>query len=299
MASEKKVKFISKIIDSCESVPDCFLDGFKYSCFNCYDFPYTVHVIKSQEKDEEIYAELIVVTADGLYIFQRISSRVTMIQYNYEDLVLIKKRNEDITSIIEIKGMVSGRSFESIIEYDNKDKDIFDFIITSIRMKGKQCFNFIEDNEEKYGEDNYELLKLDYFKDSNLKLYNYSVQSLLSGQKIKKIVLQKKLISRKLKLIKKILTTSHISLLTNEELIIIEEGKSKRKSPEANIGGSWCFIPIAQITSMDIKALDNYLLIFTIKLKGNDSLELVYETSNRAQLEQLVNSALVVYQKAK
>lgn len=299
MASEKNVKFCSRIIDSCEGVPDFFLDGFKYSCLSCYDFPYSVHVIKCQDKDEEMYSQLISVTGEGLYIFQRINSRVTMIQYNYEDLVLIKKKNGVTNSSIEIKGMIRGRLFNNIIEYDNKDKDIFDFIITSIRMKGKMSFDFKEEHEEKYGEDNYELLKLGYFKDSNLKLYNYSVESLLSGQKIKKIVLQKKLVMKKLKLIKQVLTTSHIILLTNEELIIIEEGKAKRNSPEANIGGYWYFIPIAQITSMDIKAMDNYLLIFTIKLKGNEGIELTYETSNRAQLEQLVKSSLIVYQQVK
>ena len=299
MTSDKNVKFYSKIIDCCEEVPEYFLDGFRYSCLSCNDFPYTIHIIKSKEKEEEIYSELISVTRDGLYIFQRMNSRITMIQYNYEDLILIKKSTQTINSSIVIKGMVSGRTFKSIIEYDNKDKDIYDFIITSIRMKGKISLEFVEDYVEKYGEDNYELLKLDYFKESNLKLYNYSVESLLSGQKIKKTVLQKKLVRKKLKLVRKVLTASHISLLTNEELIIIQEGKSNRKSPEANIGGCWYFIPISQITSMDIKALDNYLLIFTIKLKGNDCVELIYETSNRAQLEQLVNSALVVYQNVK
>jgi hypothetical protein len=299
MASEKKVKLISRIIDSCEEVPEYFMDGFKYSCLSCLEFPYSVYVVKLQDKEEEMYSQLITASEDGLYIFERKNNRVTLNQYNYEELIFIKKENGDLHSMIEIKGMINGRVFKNEIEFDNKDEDIFDFMITSIRMKGKLTLDFEEDQEEKYGEDNYELLKLGYFKDSNLKLYNYCVESLISGRKIKKTVFQKKLVKKRLKLIKRVLTTSHIIILTSDELIIVEEGKSKRRSPEANIGGYWYFIPVSQITSMDIKSSDNLLLTLTIRLKGNEQIEMIYENPNRTQLEQLAKSALIVYQHGK
>ena len=50
---------------------------------------------------------------------------------------------------------------------------------------------------------------------------------------------------------------------------------------------------------MDIKSSDNLLLTLTIRLKGNEQIEMIYENPNRTQLEQLAKSALIVYQHGK
>jgi len=296
MPSEKITKLCSKLITTFEQIPDIFKDGFKYSCLGCNGFPYSVYIVDVSEEFSGNNGKLVTVTEDGLFIFEKINSNVKLIQYNYDDIILVEKTNGLYNSTILIKGTINGRQYESVILFDNTDKYIFDFLIVAIRKKGRLSLDYEQEHEEKYEEGNYELLKLGYFKDSNLKLYNYSAESLLPHQIIKKTVLQKKLLKKKLKFIKEVITTSHIVILTNEELIIIEEGRTKRKIPESNIGGCWYFIPISQIEFMDIKAKDTYLLIFTIKLKKNRDIELLFEHSNKSQLEQLVRSSLSVYQ---
>ena len=299
MASEKNFKIVSGIIDNLEDIPEIFTDGFKYSCMGGEEFPYTVHVARYDEDWFEKSSQLITINDEGVFVFEVVNDQARLTHYSYGDIIFLKRMDFARTAQLVIKGTSNRRLYESRIEYDIKDKQMFDFIVVSVRLQERQPETFREEKEESLSEDSYELLKLAYFKDSHVKLYNYAVGSLLNDQKIKKTLLQSKVFRKNLLVLRKRVARTHVVILAGSELIIIEEGKVNRKRPDVNEGGYWYYIPVSNITAMDIKAEDGYLLILTIRLRERVSVELYFDSSLRLQLEQLAKSTLSVYNENK
>ncbi|MHC1719621.1 MAG: hypothetical protein AB9844_02830 [Clostridiaceae bacterium] len=299
MAAEKGFKIVSNIIEECEDIPGIFSDGFKYTCMSLNKLPYTVHVAKYDEEGTEITSRLISLTDDGIFFFERINSQARLTQYNYDEIIYLKRLDSINTSMLEICGTSNGRLYESKLEYDINDRKIFDSVILSIRLKEKLPEGFAEEQEENISDDSYELLKLAYFKDSHPKLYGYAVESLLPEQKIRKTLFQNTVFKKTLKVLKTRLARDHIMILAGSELIIISEGRSKKRAAEFNAGGYWYYVPVSKIVSMDIKSEDEYYLTLTIVMKERETIELYFDNYHKAQLEQLVKSTLNVYNEIK
>ncbi|HEY5576405.1 MAG TPA: hypothetical protein VIK34_06780 [Clostridiaceae bacterium] len=299
MASEKNFKIVSRVIENIGGIPEVFVDGFKYSCMEGRAFPYTVHIAKYDDEWYEKSSQLITVTDDGVFVFEVMNDQARLTHYAFEHIIFLKRMDFAKTAQLIIKGTSNRKLYESMIEYDIKDKQLFDFIVVSARIKEKQPGTYREERKDSLTDDSYELLKLAYFKDSHVKLYNYAVGSLMHDQKIRKTLLQSKVFRKNLLVLRKRVARTHVVILAGSELIVIEEGKYNKKRPDVNEGGYWYFIPISNITAMDIKAQDGYLLILTIKLKERVTVELYFDSSLRMQLEQLAKSTLSVYNEMK
>jgi hypothetical protein len=299
MASEKNFKIVSSVIDDMNDIPEVYLDGFRYNCIGGVEFPYTVHVARYDEDWYEKCNQLISLTDDGIYVFNVVNDQARLTHYAFADIIYLKRMDFEGTGVLSVKGTSNRRLYESSVEFDLKDRDLFEFIVVSSRLKERLPEPDKDGEEATITEDSYELLKLSYFRDSHPMLYGLATASLLHEQKIKKTILQSKVFRKNLVVFRKRLARTHLVILTGEELIIIEEGKHNRKKPEVNDGGYWYYIPVSKIVAMDIKAEDGYLLILTLRLKERVSVELYFDTSLRLQLEQLVKSALSVYNEIK
>lgn len=299
MAAEKCFKIVSTLIERCEDIPGIFSDGFKYTCMSLNKLPYTVHLAKYDEEGTEITSKLISLTDEGIFYFERVNSQVRLTQYNYDDIIYLRRLDYIKTSMLEISGTSNGRLYESKLEYDIKDSKIFDFIILSIRLREKLPEGFEEEQEENLSDDSYELLKLAYFKDSHPKLYSFAVESLMPEEKIRKTLFQNTVYKKTLKVMKTRLARTHIMILAGSELIMISEGRCKKKTPELNAGGYWYYVPVSKIVSMDIKSENEYYLTLTIVMREKETIELYFDNFHKAQLEQLVKSTLNVYNEIK
>lgn len=286
MSSKKSVKLCSRIIDNCVDVPFVYKDGFNYLCLDCKEFPFLIYT--QDEENEGLYSQLISLTEGGLFIFDIKNTGVRLTQYPYSDIILIKKTDNTDISTINIEGYFNRRLFQSKIEFDSSQGYIFNMLLDNIRFKG----NLQESTSE---EKSYEALKLGFLKSLNPRIYDLAMECQLSNSSIKNIVFQKKLLVRKFKILKKLSIMSHVVILTEDEIIVIEEGRNRKRNPELNIGGCWYFIPINNIISIDISSNDNYLLWFTIELNGNADVKLTFENNLKYELEQFVEAAHLMY----
>lgn len=299
MASEKNFKIVSSVIDSIDDIPEVYLDGFRYNCMGGAEFPYTVHVAKYDEDWYEKSNQLVSLTDDGIFFFNAVNDQARLTHYSFGDIIYLKRMDFMASGMLTVKGTSNRKLYESMVEFDMKDRDLFDFIVVSSRLKERLPEAAQEGEEVEITEDSYELLKLDYFRDSHPMLYGLATASLLHEQKVRKTILQSKVFRKNLVVFRKRVARTHLVMLTGEELIVIEEGRHNKKRPEVNDGGYWYYIPVSKIVAMDIKAEDGYLLILTVRLKERVSVELYFDSSLRLQLEQLVKSALSVYNEIK
>lgn len=301
MAADKNFKIVSNVIEKCEDVPEIFIDGFKYACMSEGKMPYTVHVAKYNNEGTETVSQLISLNDEGIFCFDKAGSRARLTQYNYDDIAYIKKADCGKTSILEISGESNGRFYESRIEYNKGDKKIFDCIINSARLKEEQTANLGETagSSENLSEDSYELLKLAYFKDSHPRLYSYAVDSLLPGQKIRKTVFQNKVFKKTFKVVKTRISRTYVMILAGNELIIISEGRCRGRQFDSNTGGYWYYIPVSKIAAMDIRSESLDYLTLKIALKNGRTIGIFLDNFHKAQIEQLVDSTLNVYNELK
>lgn len=287
MSSKKSVNLYSRIVDNIIDVPYVFKDGFNYLCLDCKEFPFSIYT--HDEEDDGLYSQLVSLTESGLFIFDIKSTGVRLTQYQYSDIILMKKSNNTDNATIILEGYFNRRLFQSKIEFDTSQGYIFDILLNNIRLKG----NLPETNSD---ENAYGFLKLGFLKNLNPRIYDLAVQCQMPNRSIKNIVFQKKLLIRKLKILKKAVIMSHVVILTEDEIIVIEEGRKKSKEPGLNFGGCWYFIPINNIISIDISSNDNFLLWFTLKLKGDEDVKFIFENGLKHELEKFVEAAHYMYQ---
>lgn len=137
MASEKNLKIVSVIIENIEDIPEIFKDGFKYSCMGGSGFPYTVHIAKYDEDWYEKSSQLITITDEGVFVFEVVNDQARLTHYAYENIIFLKRMDFARTAQLIIKGTSNRKLYESSIDYDIKDKQMFNFIIVSARHNEK------------------------------------------------------------------------------------------------------------------------------------------------------------------
>ncbi|PKM96142.1 MAG: hypothetical protein CVU84_00030 [Firmicutes bacterium HGW-Firmicutes-1] len=89
----------------------------------------------------------------------------------------------------------------------------------------------------------------DCFNHLNYKFKNYAKQSKLGNNTILATVFQPPMANKFFILFNRIITTSHVHILTNTELVIIEED-NKKNNRKVNYGGIWTFIPLNKISKI-------------------------------------------------
>jgi hypothetical protein len=121
---------------------------------------------------------------------------------------------------------------------------------------------------------------------------NYAKHSILAGEKVIRFILQPE-IQRKILTIlgktyyKKIHPTRMV-ILTDRELIIIQEEKAQMEI--GKYGGTWIYIPLSKIEKLSANIRDDNLLTLSIQLPGFASFEVPFQTAVKDEVDELLVS---------
>ncbi len=134
------------------------------------------------------------------------------------------------------------------------------------------------------------LEKFDRWVNVNYKFMNYAKRSLLGGEKVVHAILQPEIRKSLLTILGKTyyrtLDPTHMSILTDRELIMIRE--ETRKSGDDRYGGIWQYIPLHKIAGLSVNEKDGGLLALAIQLPHNAQFEYLFQPSVQQELDQLV-----------
>jgi hypothetical protein len=83
------------------------------------------------------------------------------------------------------------------------------------------------------------------------------------------------------------LCAPHISILTDRELILVQDGAAKRWGKNVQYGGIWNYIPLDKITSISLADTQDDLVSMSIHLPGDDCIDSLFSVSNRQEAEML------------
>ena len=120
---------------------------------------------------------------------------------------------------------------------------------------------------------------------------NYAKNSILPGEQIVDHVFQPEIRSTIFSLFGAILSrtlhTSHIAVLTDRELIMIQETGGGGMNQSKRYGGTWLYIPLEKISSVSFKATEHDLLKLSIILSADEAIDTYFSISNETDVERL------------
>jgi hypothetical protein len=144
--------------------------------------------------------------------------------------------------------------------------------------------------DSKDGTQSAEIEKFDYLADVNFKFMNLARRSLLDGEKIVQFILQPEIQEKVLTFLNKTydrtISATHMSILTDCELIVIREDVTQRK--EDRYGGIWDYIPLKKIKSLSVSEKADTLLGLNIQIPEEMSFELLFQVSAKDELNQFL-----------
>ena len=265
-------------IQSFEEIPHVFKECIPPSEL----LPYIIYSPADNWGKRLINAKLTCMYQDKVVVLEVIKNKVNTVCYWFKDIHYIEQGTMLLYSWIGIHGFVDGALSISIIEYNSVVTPYFHPIVKAIRQI-HPISKTISDNRD--------LSKLEFLERCNYKFYNYSQESILSGEKIIETVYQPEVYEKFIMLFTRIVTLAHLTILTDKELIIIKEEvlvEVKKKSNAKN-GGVWAYIPLHKILDITISSNEKRkdLITFVISVK-QDKISLRFSSLKRFNLEALI-----------
>jgi hypothetical protein len=140
---------------------------------------------------------------------------------------------------------------------------------------------------------NSERAKFNYLRTLHFKFMNYGRQSIMPGERVISTLLQPEIRIKLFTLFNRaffrMISGSHISILTDRELIIIREDE-ERWAKNASYGGVWSYVPLDKVTALALTEKDDHTLTLSIELPARDCLQARYSDASKSELVSFLSS---------
>lgn len=281
MSANSTMRTWTSVIKSVDDIPEIFINTFKSLVNIDGPFPYTLLVPPGRRSRVKNNAILVSVIDYKLFILEKDKKNVKTKCYNFKDINYIESGSILLSAWFNVSGFSDGILTKTVVEFNSVGELLFKNIEEVIRIS----VNGINQQEEFSDQ----LGKLDYLTSLNFKFMNYARTAVKSGEKIINIMLQPGIYKKTLQVFGKVfykaVSSAHLTVLTDKELIIIKDSDDK----STKCGGIKFYIPLDRINEIAFKLDEKSdLLLLKINLHGNDFLELNFEAANKSNLETLI-----------
>lgn len=270
-------------VESYADLPDAYKSFFEPFLMEGRDFPYTVLTPSHERFIHRQSEKLISDFGRKIYILERNENTVEPQSFLVDGLSYVEFRTALLASSITLCGITGQEVHTSSTLIFNS---ITDYLFKPFLRKARLGEIISESNVT-----NPEAEKFDYLVDVNFKFMNFARHSLLAGEKVLHYVLQpeirESIVSFMKKTFYRTISPTHMSILTDRELILIREDANKRK--EDRYGGIWNFIPLNKIKSLSVSKKNGDLLGLTIQFPEDAGFEFLFQISLEEELNQLIN----------
>lgn len=268
-------------IKSYAEVPDVYKDFFEPILADGSAFPYTVMTPSYERFVHKTTEKLISDFGHSIYILERKGDSFETQCYPVDEISYIEFWPALLASSFTICGRTDQECHtSSTLKFNTVTDYLFIPILKSVRPVPADSKNVDQNTEAK---------KFNCLADVNFKFMNLARHSLLEDEKVIQFILQPDILKSILTFLKKTyyktISATHISILTNRELIVIREDVTQRK--DDRYGGIWDYIPLNKIISLSLNEKAG-LVGLTIQLPEDTSFELLFQASAKEELDQLL-----------
>ena len=275
----------ARAVESYDQLPEAYKGFFKTLLGDTSTFPYAVRTPTFEgyiwRENEKLISSL-----DGkIYVLERTGDKLSFACYPLEDISYLEVGTILLDSWIKISGATSnGVLTSSTLRFNSVTEYLFTPILAKIRPAPSTPGDTAQSSER---------AKFDYLMHLNFKFMNYARRSLVPGEKVIHTVLQPEIRARILTLfgrsLSRTISTAHLGILTDRELIMIRDEKSAWQGDKTRYGGVWNYIPVDKITSISLTPKNDDLLVLSIHLPQDDHIDSLFSVSNRPEVELVLN----------
>jgi hypothetical protein len=271
----------AKAIESYDDIPHVYRDFFEPLIEDGRAFPYTVLTPSFDGFLSQSTEKLVCALGSEIYILERSGKTFRAQCYPLAEISYIEIRSVLLDSNIKICGATRQGAAASILKFNSVTDYLLIPILKRIRLVGADPKGAVLSSE---------LQKFDQWYRLNYKFMNYAKRSLLGGDKVIRAILQPEIQVPILTVLGKTfyrtLSPTHVSILTNRELIMIRE--EIVQSSNSKYGGTWDYIPLNKIIMLSLHEKDGNLLALSIRILESDPLEFLFRDSAKQELERLL-----------
>ncbi|MHC1782968.1 MAG: hypothetical protein AB9891_09475 [Anaerolineaceae bacterium] len=275
----------SRVIETFESLPGIYQSFFRQLQGETDgELPYIV-LTPAVEWGFRKTPELLICSAqDILYVLENLEKNLTITTFPTNLILDIEVGAILLFSWLTIRGVTSDGLFSSkTIEFNSVSYPHFIPCINLAR-NAPAAPNAPALEHEKQ--------KFEFLTPYTYKFTNYGRKSLMGDEKVLQIIWQPEIrepmFSRLGMVFHRTVSYAHLSILTDEELILIREDDLTHITKGNRYGGIWRYIPHRSLRSVRLIESDHGKLILTIGLAGKTEIQVMFRIENRPQLDEFV-----------
>ena len=274
----------ARVVDSLGNVPAIHQDQVRAITEAHGSFPYTI-VTPTYEGFLSKGSEKLICAFDGkLYVLTDSSDHLEPEAVEYSNITYTQHASVLLKSWLKLTVAVTGASPKQFVfRYNSASERCFIPLIEMIRAHSRiqsDPIAQIEDNNLKF------LEQLDY------KLFNYGISGLLPNQRVRSTlyqsVVQQDLIRFHRAVFTRTLFPAHLSILTDNELILISDGEQAHWHNYRRYGGVWTYVPLSMIDHVSIADDSKDLLTLKYDLVHGESLIRKFRIEYLAEVAQFI-----------
>lgn len=252
----------AKVIDTYELIPEAFMSSYQKFLKDEPIFPYTVFAPSIAGFHHKTTEKLLCEIRESIYVWQRIGNRVNLTVYPLRSITDLEVGCILLFSWITIGGMTqSGLVSSSTVEFNTATTRHFSRFVNKLRPAP----NILNGNERWVERSKFDYLKIDCFK-----FMNYAIESLVGSEKVIQTIWQPKICKPIVRfgrlMFNRALALPTLTILTDKELIIIQDDERIRENRGTRYGGKWKYVALNHIKSASLVNMTDDPLLFTIEL---------------------------------
>jgi hypothetical protein len=269
-------------IKSYADIPDVYKGFFDPLLADGREFPYVVLTPSYENFIHKTTEKLICDSGCEIVVLEKSGNTFETQHYPLEGIIYVEFRTVLLDASFKICGVTGhGVQTTSTLKFNSVTDYLFTPFLRQIRLAGVNPTQTVQRRE---------LEKFDDLYQRSYKFMNYGKRGLLGGELVLHIYLQPEIREPILKFMGKTfskrISPTHMSILTDRELILIQEEETR--SGKERYGGIWSYIPLGKISSLTLCEKTDHMLGLMIRLTEDISLELLYQDSAREELNHLM-----------
>jgi hypothetical protein len=273
----------SKLIETREGIPAVYTAHFDKTFGGEQCFPLVIWTPALIRFPRNTTEKLVCGTDDALYIFEKKNGgQVDTTCYAYSDIYSSEVGNILLVTWLTVYGQTSeGEPAVSTVEFNTTSRRYFAPILSKLRPFKVLAGTQMTDEKEKFNR----------LSDINFKFMNYGRESLLPGETIIWFLLQPEIRQPLFTIFGKTFDTplsfTNLTVLTDQELILIRDTASWNESRANSHEAIWQYIPLSTIRSVSCSDAENERVTLSLHCRPDRTLQILFDTSNLTELEQL------------
>lgn len=274
----------AKVVETFDALPEVYRDSYRSVLGEGRSFPYTVFAPSIAGIRRKPTEKLLCETNDSIHIWERLGSQIFETEYPLSTISDVEIGRILLYSWITISGMTkAGKISSTTIEFNSATTRHFARFINRIRPVP------VHGSELAYG---IEKEKFDHLATENFKFMNYAIDSLVEGEKVLQIILLPKIYKPVISfgrhvLYQIVLAAAQLLILTDKEIILIQDDERSDEKRGVRYGGKWRYIPLRNIDCVSLVEHNNELMTFSLRLSpGEMHVDISFPAVRRRELAQ-------------